>query len=298
MCNLARCSFLLGCAWCNFACSDGASSDPALGSRMRVEAAQFVPGATPPAQDGPEVTAIDLLSTTIWPGYANKPVRGSLAETATAVALALSGDAGYWLLPAGFPDVSAPSLPTFRGSASFSRSLPEGAFTFEARAVDGAGRFGPPRRQILTALPSAPSRGAAGELVVTLTWDSNADVDLHVLDPLGNEIFHGAPSSRDAFAAGDPNASYSVLDVDSNADCALDGLRQEDVSWAQAPPVGHYLVRVDTTSLCASAAARWLVRVSLRGEALATTSGIALDSDTWGAHDRGAGVLALGFDVP
>jgi len=166
------------------------------------------------------------------------------------------------------------------------------------RATDAAGRFGPPRRQTLTALPIAPSRAAAGELVVTLTWDSSADVDLHVLDPANEEIFRGAPSSRDPFGESGTGVSYGTLDVDSNADCAGDELRQEDVTWAQPPPRGHYSVRVDTKSLCGSAAARWNVRVTLQGSPLSAASGIALDSDTWGAHDRGAGVLALGFDVP
>ena len=296
--SLLGAAFVLAAACALAACSDGASSDPALGSRMRLLGAQFVPGATPSAQDGPEVSAIELLSTTIWPGYDDKPVRGTLGASATAVALALSGDDGYWLLNARPPDISAPQLPTFRGTAAFSRSLAEGLYTFEVRATDAAGRFGAPLRQTLSALPIAPSRALAGELVVTLTWDSEADVDLHVIDASGNEIFHGAPTSRDPFGDSDADAEDGVLDVDSNADCAGDDLRQEDVTWAQGPPSGHYAVRVDTTSLCGSSGARWTVRVVLHGTPLIAASGIALDSDTWGAHDRGAGVLALGFDVP
>ncbi|MET0795084.1 MAG: hypothetical protein ABW061_26435 [Polyangiaceae bacterium] len=289
---------LLGCALLIAGCSDGASSDLALGSRMRVLDAQFVPGATPPAEDGPDVATIELLSTTIWPGYADKPLRGTLGASATSVALALSGDAGYWLLGAGPPADSAPELATFRGVAAFSRALAGGLYTFEVRAADSSGRFGPPSRQTLTALPIAPSRGAAGALVVTLTWDSSADVDLHVFDPLQNEIFHGSPSSRDPFGDAPEDASFGMLDVDSNADCAGDELRQEDALWAREPPAGHYSVRVDTKSLCGSAAARWTLSVTLHGTRLVAASGTALDSDTWGAHGRGAGLLALGFDVP
>ncbi len=289
---------IIGSTLSSVACSDGASSDPALGSRMRILEAQFVAGATPIARAGPEVAALDLLTTTIWPGYANKPLRGALGVTATAAALALSGDAGFWLVPAGVPDVSAATLPTFRCTASFSRSLPEPAYTLEVRAVDGQGQFGPPFRQALTALPIAPSRGSAGELLVTLTWDNQADLDLHVIDPLGHEIYHGAPSSADAFAPGGSNQSVGMLDVDSNADCADDQLRQEDVLWEQAPPAGHYSVRVDSASLCGASIAHWTARVTLHGAPLVTAQGTSLDSDTWGAHDRGAGVLALGFDVP
>jgi len=286
------------CASALMGCSDGASSDPALGSRMRILGAQFVPGATPNAQEGPAVAGLDLLSTTIWPGYASKPVRGALGVTATAAALGLNGDSGFWVIPAGVPDVSAPTLPTLECTASFSRSLPDPAYTLEVRAVDARGRFGPPYRQTLTTLPIAPSRAVPGALVVTLTWDNEADLDLHVIDPLGHEIFHGAPSSKNAFAPGSSNDSSGRLDVDSNADCADDQLRQEDVVWAEPPAAGRYLVRVDSASLCGRSVAHWRVSVTLNDTPLAGAAGTSLDSDTWGAHDRGAGVLALGFDVP
>jgi hypothetical protein len=254
----------------------------------------------PALQSGPEVAAVDLLTNTIWPGYSNKPIKGALGTSATAATLALSGDEGYWIVPSGVPDVSAPTLPTFRATAAFSTTLEPGAYSLEVHAVDDAGHFGPPKVQILTALSGPPSRTVQGALVITLTWDTEADVDLHVVDPLGDEIYHGVPSSQDAFALNSSTStvSYGVLDFDSNADCVIDGFRQEDVAWASAPPSGHYLVRVDTSSLCGQASAHWTVRVKLYDTFLAEVTGTAFDSDTWGPHDRGAGVLAVGFDVP
>lgn len=289
---------LLWCALNLVACSDGASNDPAIHSRMRILDAQFVPGATPSAEAGPEVAALDLLTNTIWPGYADKPVRGTLGATATAAALALSGDAGYWLISAGVPDVAAPTLPAFRCTAAFSRTLPDPAYTLEVRAVDEQGRFGPRERRTLTVLPRAPSRADAGQLVVSLSWDNEADLDLHVLDPLGHEIYHGAPSSVDAFAPGASDQSAGVLEFDSNADCESDQLRQEDVVWQQAPPPGRYSVRVDSASLCGKPIAHWSVNVMHHDVPLAAAQGISLDTDTWGPHDRGAGRFVLGFDVP
>jgi hypothetical protein len=168
----------------------------------------------------------------------------------------------------------------------------------ELRAVDALGRFGPPFRQTLTALAAPPARTVTGALVVTLTWDSESDLDLHVVDPLGDEIFHGARSSQAPFLRSGADASNGTLDQDSNADCSIDGLRQEDVTWADAPPAGHYLVRVDTLSLCGTPNAHWTARALLDGAAIGLATGTSLDSDTWGAHDRGAGLLALGFDVP
>jgi hypothetical protein len=265
---------------------------------MRLENAQFILGPTPAAQAGPEVATITLPTTTIWPGFPDKSISGALGEGATAAALALSSDQGYWVVRAGVPDVSAPTLPTFHTSASFSSSLTAGAYTLEVRAVDADNQFGPPARQVLTALAAAPSHVVTGALIVTLTWDTEADVDLHVIDPLGNEIYHGAQNSVDAFLPGNSDASDGMLDQDSNSGCIIDGLREEDVTWAAAPPSGHYLVRVDTASLCGQPSAHWTVQVQLDGASLGAATGIALDSDTLGAHDRGAGTLALGFDVP
>jgi hypothetical protein len=284
----------------NLGCSDGATDDPGSGALLRVAGAQFVAGPMPAATAGPEVASIQLLTNTIWPGCSDKPIRGALGPSATAATLALSGDEGYWIVPAGVPDVSAPTLPTFHATASFSTILTPGAYSLQVRAVDGAGNFGPPGAQTLTALAQPPSRTVQGELVITLTWDTEADVDLHVVDPIGNEVFHGAPSSCNAFAPGGstPGQSCGILDVDSNADCAIDGLRQEDVIWAATPPRGHYLVRVDTPSLCGQVSAHWTTRAIVHGAVISAAKGTAFDTDTQGAHDRGGGVLALEFDVP
>jgi hypothetical protein len=279
-------------------CTQAATNDPALGSLMRIQAAQYVAGTTPAAAGGPEVEAIELLTNTIWPGYADKPVRGAVGASATSATLALVGDHGYWIVSAGVPDVSAPEYPTFRATAAFSTALEAGSYALEVRAVDAAGHFGPPSTAPLSALPGAPAESSMGALVVGLSWDTEADLDLHVVDPLGNEIFHGAPSSSDDSGPDASAADGGVLDVDSNAQCVIDGLRRENVIWANEPPSGHYFVRVDTASLCGETEAHWKVQVSHDGSALGGATGIALESDTRDAHDRGAGVLAFEFDVP
>ena len=163
--------------------------------------------------------------------------------------------------------------------------------------MDAKGRFGAPMTQVLTAQARAPSDTVAGALMVTLTWDTESDLDLHVVDPLGDEIYHGQPSSVDPFGGSD-NQSVGLLDFDSNANCTIDGRREEDVTWKAAPPSGHYLVRVDATSLCGTPDAHYRTLAKLNGRSIGEAVGVMLDQDTWGAHDRGAGILALAFDVP
>jgi hypothetical protein len=291
-------------ALCTVACGSGATSDPGLGSLMRVQGAQFVRGGEPAASPaGPLVQSITLPTTTIWPGLANKAFQGALGPSATGVALALGGDEGYWLLVAGVPDFATPTLPSFTGTASFAPSLEPGNYTFQASAVDALGDFGPPSAEVLTAISGDPAVALpTGQLVVTLTWDTESDLDLHVVDPLGNEIYHGDPSSAPLLGPGNGGSgdggSYGYLDFDSNAGCVIDGLRREDVIWPAAPPSGTYLVRVDTPSLCGQPDANFQVRADLRGAVVGQASGVSLDTDTWGPHDRGAGELVLTFDVP
>jgi hypothetical protein len=261
---------------------------------MRVAGAQFVAGAMPAAApDAPAVDAVDLMTRTVWPGEVGKSVTGALDPSATAVALALSDDSGYWIVRAGVPDVAAPTLPTFRASLSFASTLSPGDYTFQVRAVDARGAFGPPAMQTLNASAGAPAaQEPAGDLVVTLTWDTEADLDLRVVDPSGVEIAHDHPQSTDA-----EGGIAGELDFDSNANCTIDGLRREDVVWKTAPP-GRYTVRVDTPSLCGQPIAHFVVRAVLRGAAAGEAMGVSLDSDTWGPHGPGSGLLVLSFDVP
>jgi hypothetical protein len=182
-------------------------------------------------------------------------------------------------------------------------SLAVGNYTLVVRAVDANGAFGPPATQALTAVATSPALVPPdAALVVSLAWDVGADLDLHVVDPLGNEIFHGDPSSRPPPSPGHPPGSdagsFGYLDADSDAQCTIDGRNQENVVWVMPPPSGRYLVRVDATSLCGEPIAHWTVTATLNGASLGDAHGVSVDADTRGTHDRGAGVNALQFDVP
>jgi len=65
---------------------------------------------------------------------------------------------------------------------------------------------------------------ATGDVQVNVTWDTRADMDLHVTDPSGFEIYFSQPMSP----------SGGVLDLDSNAGC-LSGPQSENIAW----PIGR-----------------------------------------------------------
>lgn len=265
---------------------DGVQADDGLSAEMIVSGAQLTAGAMPAANGGPAVIVLDLQSNAAHAGEIEDPLSGTLGPTATAAAIGLTGDIGYWTVPAGLPSVTAPADPTFAVSLSFAQALAPGSYTLAAQAIDEQGRFGPPSTATLsvTGVPLP-----AGALVFTLRWDTESDLDLHVVDPAGDEIYWGDIS---------PPGSGAILDFDSNANCVVDGRREENVIWKDRPPSGTYLARVDTHALCAATYAYWSVEARLDGVVVGSAVGESLASDTLGLHDRGAGVLALTILVP
>lgn len=276
-------------------CNSAVRADTGSDAYMQVPGAQFVRGAMPAGSpNGPAVDQITLLNANIWPGLTDFGVSGAIAPTATAAAIGLQGDKGYWILLAGPPSVAAPTFPTFSATAAFSNGIVPGKYTLVVRAVDGSGNFGQPKTQILVGENSPTNPALVGDLVVTLTWDNDANLDLHVVQPDGYELYWGQQSSETAMDGG----SYGYIDDDSNANCIIDGLDREDAIWSQEPPPGQYTVRVDAASLCGEPIAYWNVQAILRGKQVAQASGVATDASTRGNHGAGSGVLAFQFTVP
>jgi hypothetical protein len=98
-----------------------------------------------------------------------------------------------------------------------------------------------------------------GDVQVTLRWNSTADLDLHVVDPNGCEVYYRNPTCP----------SGGKLDVDANADCENVTTRPvENIFWppGQAPR-GEYKVFVHYYARCsgASSTESFTVRVLVDG---------------------------------
>jgi hypothetical protein len=276
-----------------------ASDDEGRDAALMVKGAQFYRDNWPQEVEGPRVRSLTVL-----PSYAagatDRTCAGDLDPAGAAVAIAIDGDIGYWVLPAGVPSANAENAPTFDALISFSERLTPGPRDLVVRAIDKERRFGPPEIRSV----NITERGIpAGELVVALSWNNTADLDLHVVDPRGVEIFKRNPNSYEPPPPGvteKPGTPHDggVLDIDSNAGCREpDGRRAENVVWTAEPPAGHYLVRVDTFSLCGEAAAFWRLSVYRRGLRIAATEGVSTQNEERYAHNRGDGLLAVEFDV-
>jgi hypothetical protein len=290
-------------SWLMLGCDGGNSvdADNGLEALLRVKGGQYYSGALDKVSSADAPAVIDIINSqaVVTPGLHNKPVSGRLAPGTTAVALGLASDTGYWILPADVPDSDSPSQPTFHATLSFSPTLPARPYDLLVRAVAPPDLMGPAAHSALDARAVLPPTGS---LVISLWWDTLADLDLHVVDPWGTEIWAGNINSFDRYAttpttdAGAWNEG-GILDFDSNAGCVLDGRCGENVVYTAAPPWGTYVVRVDTFSLCGNSAARWTVEALLDGVSLGRAEGIALPSEQRFSKGQGSGLGALSFTL-
>ncbi len=99
-----------------------------------------------------------------------------------------------------------------------------------------------------------------GEVQVTLNWNATVDLDLHVTEPSGEQIYYDHPYS----------GTNGQLDLDNRCSNFVTG-RPENIFWPPAgsggAPSGHYLVQVAWYDNCSGAATEvpFSVRVVIRG---------------------------------
>jgi DNA/RNA endonuclease YhcR with UshA esterase domain len=81
-----------------------------------------------------------------------------------------------------------------------------------------------------------------GKLQVSCSWDRPNDVDLHLVEPKGEEICFD----------NDISANGGKLDVDSNPDCVLDNINSENITYDSNAIIesGTYIVKVALYSDC------------------------------------------------
>jgi hypothetical protein len=123
----------------------------------------------------------------------------------------------------------------------------------------------------------------SGELQVSLSWDTDADLDLFVTEPDGTRIFYGSPESD----------SGGELDLDSNAQCEGAQNQNENIFWPPgSAPTGSYTVEVFQYDPCGTElSSTWVVTV-LAGGVPTTYSG------TISADNIEDGIEVAMFDWP
>ena len=119
-----------------------------------------------------------------------------------------------------------------------------------------------------------------------MSWDAPSDVDLHLVDPSGEEVYYGNTAS----------ASGGVLDLDSNPACAIDGKNNENITWPSGtPPHGTYTVRLDYYDGCGVSATKYLVTVQVKGQTTRTFSGTFSGGGDGGAEGSGINITTFTY---
>lgn len=292
------------------AACDGAAVDPGYGTALQVDDAQFRPGAFPAATGGPATQILVSGHASVSIGTIRERLHAVMDPAARGAIVGIAGEDGAWIVTAGPPDIDTPDQPTATARFGLDRDVTPGPFTLQLAATDGDGKIGVPATVELVAAAVPPPDG---DLVIGLVWDSTADLDLHVVDPTGGEVWSGKPNTLPQPIPGmpvDPDAylAAGLLDRDGNASCHVDNPPAEHVIWktrmgslgpvAPVIPTGTYTVRVDTRSMCRDASAAWYVEVYAEGALIASARGVATPDDVRGDHSYGAGVTALTFGRP
>jgi hypothetical protein len=246
-------------------------------------------GTPPAASGGPTVTA--TASTTAVPGgseivtlnaaaafqsvYVSVPTAPGLSASSfdpSRIGPQIAAN-GYYLLRLPAAVTSAVIITNFATTLS-------GSFQLGYAVANAAGALGP------TVASTRTPAGGTGNVQVSVSWNTATDVDLHVVDPTGQEIYYGNTQSTNG----------GSLDVDSNAGCSIDNRNSENIRWGSSAPNGTYTVRVDYWSACSvTGTTTFTVRINNGGQSISPPSGTFTvnDADSGG---RGSGRTITTFN--
>jgi len=238
-------------------------------------------GAAPLSNGGPRITATGNQRV-VNGGTVNVAINADVPFDTVFMYVAAKTDGvstetpgsvgGYYQVALGSPQTATTVLLTF----PFTFAI--GEFDLEF-AVASGGAVGP-----YVGLTTRVTAVGVGDVQVTLSWDADSDTDLHVVDPAGEEIFYAHRRS----------ASGGPLDLDSNAGCTIDGVRNENITWPVGrAPRGHYIVRVDYWDSCGVAQTNYTVRVNNSGSTQLVSGFFTGLGDAGG---QGSGRLITTFD--
>jgi hypothetical protein len=206
---------------------------------IRLDGGIFVPGPLPAAsadwmQPISQVGGNDVVITggsakvsLDFSGYA-------LAKEIVGVLVAVEGCDGYFQKPLASTGGVEELLLTMRTYAT--GEAPPAKLTLKLAVRDIRGRVSAVRTRDLTV-----QAVGGGDVQVSISWDTATDVDLHVIEPGGCELYYANKNCT----------SGGWLDLDSNPACLIDNVNNENVFWpAGQAPLGDYRVKVDFYSDC------------------------------------------------
>ncbi len=277
---------LLVTVWAALGCSDSFPNPQGASEPFRVEGAQFfagpLPGTAPtnaPYVPGaPPQIRLSTPNYTVQQGTGGFKITGTLTQGGWSGGLALAGQGtGWWMIPAGESD-STQTPPGFAIGATvdFAPTLPLGPTFLTGVALDAQGHAGPQFPQALCISSNGVDGNAAcggatpPVAAITLTWDTQVDLDLQVVAPDGTIVSPANPTLHPPPKSGTVDPNQPHINRDSNANCIIDGQRSESLIWptltaAQGTteyPSGVYLIYANLFDPCGQASVVFHARVT------------------------------------
>jgi hypothetical protein len=232
-----------------------APAEPPHSAIVEIAQGAFVPGAAPSASAGsadagvalPRIISLTGPSGVTNGGTANLRVTLEPAVVNPVFVVSVDGDSGYHTVTGsdangdGVQEIQVQVLSEAR----------QGTIVLRVAPTDGKGQVGEYRELELTLVPSG-----VGDVKITLSFEPVHDLDLHVIEPGGREIYFAHPISP----------AGGKLDLDSGANCTPSVANAENIYWPEgAAPTGEYRVSVQDFEPCDRGPIPFTVRIENGG---------------------------------
>ncbi len=203
----------------------------------------------PPAPSGGPTSTVSGIAVMINGGSSQQTLTG--ASNFTHVIVAVEGMRNYY-------DLTLPGAVASQGILLGATSDAFASKLYFNYAVGDGATTGAYARQLVRFL-----RVGTGDIQISVAWSDTSDVDLHVVDPNGEEISFSHKIS----------ASGGTLDLDGNAACGKNALpdgttgfvSNENVVWPTGSAItGTYKVVLDYWSPCGTTSTDYVVTVQRR----------------------------------
>lgn len=243
-----------------------------------------------PATNDADLGILGLTgNSTVLAGGSN-PISIITPDNATDIIVGVEGHKGYFSVPVGTQTGNVPMSTSASNTTSMQlligREITEG-FTLSFAALNSLGQVGAYKQLEVNYLEAG-----TGKLHISLSWDQENDVDLHLIEPNGERIYYGNRSSLNG----------GELDLDSNPACQIDNINNENIFYEEDSDViieyGEYEVQVDLYAACNITDATNIIMSVYYGNALiATTEGQNPHTGVLMPSDYGDYISIMKFNI-
>lgn len=214
---------------------------------ISVDTGQFTSGEPPATGETPMLPEIlDIVAPQAVTNGGTAILHVQLSEPIPTPRFVIGrmGDSGYHTVTGSDPDGDG----IYDIAVQVAGEATEQSIVLSIALIDELGNVGPYRQVEIEIVQSG-----TGDVKVTLSFDRLHDLDLHVIEPNGEEIFY---DNRNSSTGG-------WLDLDSGSTCEASSANAENIFWPPGgAPAGQYRVTVQNYQQCSPGPIEFTVRIA------------------------------------